>query len=268
MAVALALALGGPSGREAEARSRPPASLPLPPSRPPEEPERPPTPVEAAPHREPPAEAPLPATAGLPATLALPPLRPADRPATPESEIPGNDVQACQARLRALGVRFEPLPAIREGVCGAPSPVRVSSLAGGLELVPAATVTCPVAEALARWVQEDVRPQASRLLDRAPRRLRIGGSYECRGRNRVAGAKLSEHAFANAVDIMGVEFDRGPAFIVTFQKPGSPEERFQAAIREQACARFRTVLGPGSDASHHDHIHLDLRARRGGGYCQ
>jgi hypothetical protein len=41
------------------------------------------------------------------------------------------------------------------------------------------------------------------------------------------------------------------------------------ALRETACARFTTVLGPGSDGHHEGHIHLDL-AERGHGYriCQ
>jgi hypothetical protein len=39
---------------------------------------------------------------------------------------------------------------------------------------------------------------------------------------------------------------------------------FREAVRASACARFTTVLGPGSDAYHAGHIHLDLAVRRNG----
>ena len=257
----LALGLAGSS------QADPPPSAPVPPSRPlpAHDGPAPGGVASGSPAREQPAVETSPSASALPPTLPAPPPRPVDRPAPASA---GGDVEACHARLRTLGVRFDVLPAIEEGECGTPFPVRVSGFAGGLDLEGPATTTCPVAETLARWVQESVVPEAGRLLGRAPRRLRIGGAYECRGRNRAAGAKLSEHAFANAVDLMGVEFAQGPAYTVAFQKAGSPEEAFQEAIRASACGRFATVLGPGSDETHKDHIHLDLRARRGGAMCQ
>jgi hypothetical protein len=35
-------------------------------------------------------------------------------------------------------------------------------------------------------------------------------------------------------------------------------------LRKSVCARFTTVLGPGSDGYHEDHVHVDLAERRGG----
>jgi hypothetical protein len=34
-------------------------------------------------------------------------------------------------------------------------------------------------------------------------------------------------------------------------------------MRRSACARFTTVLGPGSDGYHENHFHVDLAQRRG-----
>jgi hypothetical protein len=34
-------------------------------------------------------------------------------------------------------------------------------------------------------------------------------------------------------------------------------------LRKSACERFMTVLGPGSDGYHENHIHVDLAERRG-----
>jgi hypothetical protein len=163
-----------------------------------------------------------------------------------------------------LGVRFEPVPAIVDGLCGTPHPLRVSHLPDGFEVAPPATLACPVAEALSRWIKEVVAVEAGRHLETQPTRVAIGTSYECRNRNRQATGKLSEHAFANAVDISGFEFKGRKAVQIGDHPAETPEALFQAAIRTQACAYFTTVLGPGSDAAHATHLHLDLRARGNG----
>ena len=91
-------------------------------------------------------------------------------------------------------------------------------------------------------------------------------SYECRSRNRVAGAKLSEHGKGNALDVSAIKLRNGALFNLTDPLVAKP---FREQMRSLACARFTTVLGPGSDGYHSDHIHLDL-AERSHGYriCQ
>jgi hypothetical protein len=118
-------------------------------------------------------------------------------------------------------------------------------------------------------VQESVLPEAERLLGARPRKVLIGTSYECRSQNRQAGVKLSEHAFANALDIMGWEFETRRPIAVAPRQDESPEAMFLAVIRAKACEHFTTVLGPGADAAHANHLHLDLRERkRGAKLCQ
>jgi hypothetical protein len=172
--------------------------------------------------------------------------------------------QACLKRLDGLAVEYESLPAIDgQGDCGAAFPLRVTRLAGGVRLSPAPTVVCPVAEALARWNEEALKPAASEHLSADVETIYTAGSYECRGRNRRSGAKLSEHAYANALDITGVDFaDRKPMPIEPRKGDGTPEEQFQREVRKRACAIFTTVLGPGADAAHADHLHVDLRQRK------
>ncbi|HEX2552084.1 MAG TPA: extensin family protein [Microvirga sp.] len=167
---------------------------------------------------------------------------------------------ACRERLARLGVRFESRPALREGSCGAPEPLLVSALSENVAIEPAATMTCPVAEALARWTADVLTPESDRHLKTQPAKLLIGTSYECR--NQRSGGKMSEHAFANGVDVMGFAFAARPNLAVTGQADGTPEGAFLDAARKGACPYFTTVLGPGSDAAHADHLHLDLRARR------
>jgi len=86
-------------------------------------------------------------------------------------------------------------------------------------------------------------------------------SFDCRGRNRVVGARMSEHGRANALDVRGVKFANGQ-FVSFTDRAVARElrERFLASL----CVRFTTVLGPGSDWYHEDHVHLDLAERRSG----
>jgi hypothetical protein len=198
--------------------------------------------------------------ASAPAAIALPSPSPAE--AAPAAAL--IEHEACLESLARLGVRFEPMSSIKTGACGAERPLRVSSLPEGVQISPPATTTCPVAEALGRWTAEALMPEARRILDRRPVRLQVGTSYECRGQNHAAAARLSEHGFANAVDIGGIAFDAGKPHVVRPLSGEALEGRFQAEIQARACAYFTTVLGPGSDAAHADHFHFDMRGRKGG----
>jgi hypothetical protein len=86
-------------------------------------------------------------------------------------------------------------------------------------------------------------------------------SYDCRGRNRIVGAKTSEHGKGNAFDMRGLRLGDGK--FIEFTDPHA-SHGFREAVRKSVCARFTTVLGPGSDGYHETHIHVDLAERRGG----
>lgn len=208
----------------------------------------------------------------------LPPPRP-DRPATPpgepaqvqpdpgapsEAQVKAADSkdEACIARLTRLGVQFESKPPVQENACSVQDPVLVSRLSDGLEIAPASLMTCAAAESLARWAGEVLRPEAERHFQSAPKKVLIGTSYQCR--NQRSGEKLSEHAFGNAVDVMGFHFATRAPLTIKTQQENSPEAAFQLAVQKGACPIFTTVLGPGADADHGDHLHLDMRARKGG----
>jgi hypothetical protein len=188
----------------------------------------------------------------------------------PDSPDDRTDVRdACLRKLADLGAKAEFSPPLANGVCGANSPLKLTGLPGGLEVSPPAIVTCAVAEALAQWTAGSVKTEAERHVAEPPSKILIGTSYECRSQNRQPGAKLSEHAFANAVDVMGFVFPKRPAIIIVPREDESPESLFQAAVRQGACAHFTTVLGPGTDAAHANHLHLDMRERkRGAKLCQ
>ena len=168
----------------------------------------------------------------------------------------------CDVRLAQIaGVR--PLARlIAPGECGAADAVLLESVTladhSKVTIVPPATLRCEMAEAVVKWLRDDVAPAAQKL--GAPvRRLDNLGSYECRGRDRVRGATLSEHGRADALDVHGFRLANGK--IIVLADPKAPKE-FRNNVRESACARFSTVLGPGSDAEHAEHVHLDLEERR------
>lgn len=208
----------------------------------------------------------------------LPPPRP-DRPAPPPSEAPEQKPAApegqpeekspalesaeaaCRERLTQLGLRFESRPPVQENSCRVDNAVLVTGLPGGIEVSPGSLMRCSFAEGLARWVGEVVVREADRHFKSAPKKLLIGTSYQCRDQR--SGSKLSEHAFGNGVDVMGFEFDKRGPLTIDSHAEGSPEAQFQDTIRKDACPIFTTVLGPGSDAAHGDHLHLDMRERKG-----
>ncbi len=84
------------------------------------------------------------------------------------------------------------------------------------------------------------------------------------------GAPISEHAFGNALDIAAFTLADGRRITVKDGWRGEPEEQgFLRDVQGAACDQFSTVLAPGSNVYHYDHIHVDLRRRRaGGGICK
>jgi hypothetical protein len=197
-------------------------------------------------------------------TIPIPRPRPATAPAAVTESKPPSP-SACQQRLGPELAVAEPLPAFTgENGCGADDVVRLSAVMTRdkvkVPVTPAATLTCSMAEAVVHWVRDDVAPA---LAARGPALKGIGNfaSYECRGRNRVAGAKLSQHGLANALDVNG--FARADGKMLTLTDP-IVDRDLRESLRASACARFTTVLGPGSDGYHENHIHIDLIERRNG----
>jgi len=173
---------------------------------------------------------------------------------------------ACQQRLTPDIASIHSLASISgPGSCGAEDVVGLDAvlLKDGerIALAPAATLRCPMAEAVARWIRQEVAPAAVATLGSPLRAIVTGTSYECRGRDRDPNAKVSEHGHANALDLSGFKLANGTTVQLT-DKTASKE--FREIIRQSACANFTTVLGPGSDSYHENHVHLDLLDRPSG----
>jgi len=171
---------------------------------------------------------------------------------------------ACQLHLAKVAV-FQALGTlIGPGDCGAADAVQLQTIVlpdqTKIAVTPPAILRCPTAEEVADWVREDVSPSLARF--GAPLRgLDNFDSYECRGRNRVRAAVLSEHGRADALDVRDFKLADGRELGLT---DVNVDKDWREKIRTSACARFSTVLGPGSDGYHEEHIHLDLAERHNG----
>lgn len=216
--------------------------------------------------------------------VPLPRPRPADapkvEPAQPVQEAPNAGEHSDEAKPEAAEAK-PPEPsacrlALTENIAIAPSvpPIVGPGACGGGDLVrleavvisptqkvaikPAAILRCTMATAIADWIRADMAPLAESLGARLSE-LDNFDSFSCRGRNRVKGARLSEHGLANALDVRGLKLADGSMISLTDRQVA---RETREKVLWSVCTRFMTVLGPGSDWYHEDHIHLDLAERR------
>lgn len=179
------------------------------------------------------------------------------------------DQSACLYALHMMGTAYSEVPRITEEdapACGIEQPVRITQILPGVTLNGDPVMRCNTARQLAFWMRDVVQP-AAQFLPGAPRITGIepGSTYQCR---KVVGGendKVSEHALGNAFDIAAFTLTNGERFVIEPREDsGDMGMAFQAAIRASACLYFTTVLGPGANAAHDDHLHLDIKARKGG----
>jgi Extensin-like protein C-terminus len=133
---------------------------------------------------------------------------------------------------------------------------------GPVAVRPTATLACPIVSALDRWLADSVQPAAMRWFGARVVEIKQISAYSCRGMNGNPNAHISEHAFGNALDIAAFTLADGRRITVKDGWRGMPEEQgFLRDIQAAACQQFSTVLAPGSNVYHYDHIHVDLMRR-------
>ncbi|HEY0627726.1 MAG TPA: extensin family protein [Sphingomicrobium sp.] len=173
----------------------------------------------------------------------------------------------CRALLQSAGLAelpFEqPTPAnnrcrFDDGVRIRPeNPRSIAYSPGGL------VTSCPVAAALALWERDVVQPAALRHFSARVTRIDHAGSFSCRRLYGRAEGQFSEHATADAIDILGFRLADGRRISVLRDWQGDPAERaFLRDVRDGACDLYATVLSPDYNAAHADHFHFD-QAERG-----
>ena len=192
------------------------------------------------------------------------PARPGEQ--KPDQQRPAETAPQLSACRQALTEEIAIAPSIPSvhgpGGCGGDDLVRLEAIVlpdkHRVAVTPAATLRCPMASEVARWVRSDIAPLTQKLGSEIAV-LDNFDSFECRGRNRIKGAPLSEHGKANALDVRAFRLADGREIGLTDR---SQPRSLREDVLHSVCARFATVLGPDSDWYHEDHIHLDLAERR------
>lgn len=221
--------------------------------------------------------------------LPLPPRRPTDprsgdgrpgeRPAFSPDALPADggdeppagkegpavlDIgEGCEAIMRRLA-RAAPLDPVGEGDCRVDAAYDVVGVGTrpSVAFVPSATLVCPMAVALANWLDGPVQEAARELLDRTVSGLWVAASHSCADRGGDPEERLSEHARADALDIAAFVLDDGAVVSIEADWSGDVgRSTFLRRVHGAACGHFTTVLGPEADEYHRDHFHLDLAER-------
>jgi hypothetical protein len=197
---------------------------------------------------------------------------------------------ACACSQAALNeLRGDPYPLderSRDAASSDPCPaIELVSYGGTLfRFRPAVRVATPFVAHLQRFERVAARV-AQQTYGRVPQAVRHAGAYVCRPVRSSRGGRWSEHAFGNAIDVVGFDFDRVAAATAASSSPPSlpPALRRRFAVRveqhwnasadpsarlHQAFLRrlatelaqedvFRGLIGP-SDPRHRTHLHCDM----------
>jgi hypothetical protein len=213
----------------------------------------------------------------------LPPPRPSDTlppaaPAAPPAETlqvgpkePGPaqavaEPDPCLAQLKATGFEVEAAeqPSTSNELCRIDAPVRLKAVpvrsrpGSMIRLGDQPILACRFADRFGHWLGDLVAPVVAGSLNTELKNIRTGPGFECRNRNRAATGKLSAHAEGLAIDIASFELANGSTLRIKPEGETPPNPAL-AALRTAACGWFTTILGPGSDTAHSDHLHVDVQ---------
>jgi len=176
----------------------------------------------------------------------------------------------CLAGLKSKSVRFAGLPNKSfDGGCRMIDTIKLMDF--GTPTTNLGAMTCPLASSFTDWARYGVAPAAKHYLGSEVVKIETMGTFNCRAVNGSRSGKLSEHAFANAVDVSAFVLRDGRRISVLNGWRGSSEEQaFLRRLHQSACKRFGTVLGPEYNAAHANHFHFDMAKSTSNGtaYCR
>ena len=162
---------------------------------------------------------------------------------------------ACQQSLSGSGAMFEALtPMTTPNGCGFTEGVKITAVPSPLNQP--VVISCPTALAMTRFDLDVLQPAAMQHFGKRVAKIHHVGGYTCRG---IAGTrKWSQHAFGNAIDVIGFDLTDGTRILVSRDwRTKGARANFLHDVARGACQVFRVVLTPAYDKAHHDHFHLD-----------
>jgi hypothetical protein len=176
----------------------------------------------------------------------------------------------CLAGLKSKSVRFAGLPNKSfDGGCRMIDTIKLMDF--GTPTTNLGAMTCPLASSFTDWARYGVAPAAKHYLGSEVVKIETMGTFNCRAVNGSRSGKLSEHAFANAVDVSAfVLRDGRRVSVLNGWRGSSAEQAFLRRLHQSACKRFGTVLGPEYNAAHANHFHFDMAKSTSNGtaYCR
>ena len=195
-----------------------------------------------------------------------------EKPQSPRSSdnMTSQNARQCLAGLKSKSVRFAGLPSKSfDGGCRMIDTIKLMDF--GTQTTNLGAMTCPLASSFTDWARFAVVPAAKKYLGSEVVKIETMGTFNCRAIAGSRSGRLSEHAFANAVDVSAFVLRDGRRVSVLNGWRGSSEERaFLRRLHQSACKRFGTVLGPDYNAVHANHFHFDMAKSMSNGtaYCR
>lgn len=168
-----------------------------------------------------------------------------------------NDPGACRTLLDGTPWQFDAVPDRDNGAgCALRDALQVRRTS--VQVDTAFTLSCRAAAPLALWERHVLQPAAQARFGQPVRRIEHYGSYACRNVYGREQGRRSQHATADAFDVAGFVLQDGRRITVARDWTGDDAEAsFLRDVHQGACGLFDGVLGPGYNAAHADHFHLD-----------
>lgn len=184
---------------------------------------------------------------------------------------PSDTPKACIARLAELDIEAVPAaaaPKPSDPLCVVQVPVVLvavgrKSLPTPVVMIGKPELDCSAAQIFGRFVKEIAAPLAKGALG-APLASVVAGGYQCRPINHLPNGHVSGHATGIALDIMSFTFADG-RIVEVGKSPDAATDAYVRGLRTAACGYFTTVLGPGANAEHANHLHVDIMHHGVGG---
>jgi hypothetical protein len=177
------------------------------------------------------------------------------------SGMTASEYSDCVSDLTSRKVVFEQLGEAKEQGCQLSGAVKLKIVAtsfGDVALSSNPIMLCSFGRQFSNWVREVAAPLTLAYTGQRLSQIETGQAFACRARYDKPGKVPSEHARGDAIDIVSFVLSDNRRVQVKQSDSDAPQARdLLRALRTTACGYFTTVLGPGSDSAHEEHLHFD-----------
>lgn len=181
------------------------------------------------------------------------------------SAVAPDEIRQCLADLKAAGVEFRDLGnATKEGcaVDGAIELNAVTSRFGKITFPGKPTLGCIFARQFTTFVRNAAAPLTLAYLGAKLSAVETGPGLVCRTRYNKPGEKISEHAKGDAIDVTAFRLESERTLTVKGASASMEVDGvWIKTLRATGCGYFTTILGPGSNEAHAEHLHFDYEMR-------